>query len=107
MSDSESVFRIHPAIGIARVGNSEDYVISPETLAGMPVEGQGPTTGGLPIRPGTETETVTSRELRDRELLLRMVAELAGDEAAIANEKEQAKAADGWAQSSALTAEWR
>ena len=30
--------RIHPAIGIARVGNSEEYVIGPETLAGMPVK---------------------------------------------------------------------
>ena len=74
MCDSESVFRIHPAIGIARVGNSEDYVISPETLAGMPVEGQGPTTGGLPIRPGTEAEMVTSRELRDREGALKRQA---------------------------------
>lgn len=74
MCDSESVFRIHPAIGIARVGNSEDYCISPETLAGMPVDGEAPTIGGLPIRPGTESETITSRELRDREGALKRQA---------------------------------
>lgn len=27
-------FRIHPAIGISRVGNSEEYVIAPEAMAG-------------------------------------------------------------------------
>lgn len=65
MSDSGHVFRIHPAIGIARVGNSNAYYLGPETMAGLPVEG-GKTTGGLPIRPGTESETITSSELRDR-----------------------------------------
>jgi hypothetical protein len=62
-----SVFRVHPAIGIARVGNSEDYYIGPETIAGMPVAGAGETVGGLPIQPGTESTMITSRELRDRE----------------------------------------
>lgn len=32
------IFRIHPAIGLSRVGNSEEYLISPETIAGLPVE---------------------------------------------------------------------
>ncbi|KAF1040628.1 MAG: L-lysine 6-oxidase [Burkholderia lata] len=65
-----TVFRIHPAIGIARVGNSADYYIAPETSAGL---SQGITsgsldsqiTGGLPIKPGTENETITSSDLRD------------------------------------------
>jgi hypothetical protein len=74
MAQSEHVFRIHPAIGIARVGNSEEYCISPETMAGMPVEGVSDVTGGLPIRPGTESEMVTSRELRDRDGALKRQA---------------------------------
>ncbi|MDN2712320.1 LodA/GoxA family CTQ-dependent oxidase [Janthinobacterium sp. SUN118] len=56
--------RIHPAIGIARVGNSEEYYLGPESLAGMPLDGQDGT-GGLPIRPGTEDTTIVSTELRD------------------------------------------
>ena len=52
-------YRIHPAIGIARVGNSKEYYLGPETMAG-----DGPT-GGLPIRPGTEDTTITSSDLRD------------------------------------------
>ncbi|AQR68808.1 hypothetical protein BZG29_11010 [Janthinobacterium sp. LM6] len=56
--------RIHPAIGIARVGNSEEYYLGPESLAGMPLAGQDGT-GGLPIRPGTEDTTIASTELRD------------------------------------------
>ena len=47
----EHNYRVHPAIGIARVGNSEEYYIGPETEAGLTVD------GGLPIKPGTESET--------------------------------------------------
>jgi hypothetical protein len=61
----QSVFRIHPAIGVARVGNSEEYYLAPETMAGFPAPGEGTLMGGLPIRPGTESETVRSSELRD------------------------------------------
>ncbi|SDH59174.1 LodA/GoxA family CTQ-dependent oxidase [Janthinobacterium sp. YR213] len=56
--------RIHPAIGIARVGNSEEYYLGPESQAGMPLDGQDGT-GGLPIRPGTEDTVIASTELRD------------------------------------------
>ncbi|MCU6497833.1 LodA/GoxA family CTQ-dependent oxidase [Rugamonas sp. A1-17] len=56
--------RIHPAIGIARVGSSEEYYLGPESMAGMRQPGQD-TTGGLPIRPGTERDTILSTELRD------------------------------------------
>lgn len=56
-------YRIHPAIGIARVGNSEDYYIGPETVAGLPKWDQ-PGAGGLPIKPDKE-ETITSSDLRD------------------------------------------
>lgn len=65
MSMTEHVYRVHPAIGIARVGNSPEFYLGPETMAGLPIPGSV-TTGGLPIRPGTESETITSRELRDR-----------------------------------------
>lgn len=64
MAEPTDVFRIHPAIGIARVGNSEEHYLGPETMAGL-----GPRSGivgGLPIRPGTESATIDSSELRDR-----------------------------------------
>jgi hypothetical protein len=61
---TNEVFRIHPAIGVARVGNSEEYYLAPETMAGFPVDGQQ-TTGGLPIRLGTESDHITSKDLRD------------------------------------------
>lgn len=56
--------RIHPAIAIARVGNSEEYYLGPETMAASPQEGTA-LTGGLPIKPGTESTTITSSDLRD------------------------------------------
>jgi hypothetical protein len=34
-------FKIHPAIGIARVGNSEDYYLAPETAGGLPLLPEG------------------------------------------------------------------
>lgn len=65
---SEFVYRIHPAIGIARMGNSEEYYIGPETIAGLPLPKNGKTAatkGGLPIKPGTDSETITSSDIRD------------------------------------------
>ena len=58
-------FRIHPTIGLARVGNSEEYNLAPETRASMPVEGIDDVDGGLPIKPGTESDHITSEDLRD------------------------------------------
>src|ERR1700735_931041 len=60
-------YRIHPAVGIARVGNSEEYYLGPETAAGLPLPGQpnNPARGGLPIKPGTDATTITSKDLRD------------------------------------------
>ncbi|MGB0385047.1 MAG: LodA/GoxA family CTQ-dependent oxidase [Ardenticatenaceae bacterium] len=51
-------YKIHPAIGIARLGNSvaegtDGYYIAPETG------------GGLPIQPGTENTPIESSDLRD------------------------------------------
>lgn len=62
---TDAIFRIHPSIGFARVGDSDEYLLAPETIAGMPQPGKA-TTGGLPIRPGTEGETITSADLRDQ-----------------------------------------
>ncbi|MDR3633255.1 MAG: LodA/GoxA family CTQ-dependent oxidase [Isosphaeraceae bacterium] len=59
------VYRIHPAIGVGRVGNSEEFYLAPETMAGLPVPEDNVTTGGLPIRPGTESEHITSHDFRD------------------------------------------
>ncbi len=56
--------RIHPAIGIARVGNSEDYYLGPESMAGMPIPGSV-LRGGLPIKPGSENTPIDSADLRD------------------------------------------
>lgn len=58
-------FRVHPAVGIARVGNSDEYVIAPESMAGSPYADGSPLTGGLPIRAGTESEPVRDSDLRD------------------------------------------
>ncbi len=60
-----TILRIHPAIGISRVGNSEEYVIAPETSAGMPPINGADVSGGLPIQPGHETQTITDQDLRD------------------------------------------
>lgn len=64
MAPSDHVYRVHPAIGFARVGNSESYFLAPETMAGIVTPG-GTTAGGLPIRPGTESDTIDSNDLRD------------------------------------------
>lgn len=63
MTDHE--FRIHPAIGIARVGNSDEYYLGPETMAASRTPGST-VRGGLPIRAGTEDEPITSSDLRDQ-----------------------------------------
>ncbi|MFI0482942.1 LodA/GoxA family CTQ-dependent oxidase [Actinomadura sp. 9N215] len=65
MDDSPYHFRVHPAIGIARVGNSAEYYLCPETMTGMPVRNDEATVGGLPIRAGTEADPITSGDLRD------------------------------------------
>jgi hypothetical protein len=61
---TKTVFRIHPTINLARVGTSDEFYLSPETSAGLPLEGTA-TTGGLPIKPGTESEFIDSEDLRD------------------------------------------
>lgn len=58
-------YRIHPAIGIARVGNSDEYYLGPETVAGLKEDAKSTKTGGLPIKPGTESDTITSSDIRD------------------------------------------
>ncbi len=62
-----TTLRIHPAIGISRVGNSPDYIISPETSAGMPATDGSSVSGGLPIKPGTEAQHISDQDLRDSE----------------------------------------
>ncbi len=72
-SSATTVFRVHPAINMARVGTSDDYYLSPETSAGLP--GPGVLVGGLPIKRGTEDEPITSDDLRDADgNLLRQAA---------------------------------
>ncbi len=63
---ADPILRIYPSIGMARVGNSVDYYIAPETMAGEPQAGTA-LTGGLPIKPGTLDTPITSADLRDGE----------------------------------------
>jgi hypothetical protein len=60
----KTVFRIHPTINFARLGTSDEFYLSPETSAGLPLAGTA-TTGGLPIKAGTESEFIDSEDLRD------------------------------------------
>jgi hypothetical protein len=59
-----TVFRVHPTINFARFGTSDEYILSPDTSAGMPQKGTT-TTGGLPIKVGTESDPISSSDLRD------------------------------------------
>jgi hypothetical protein len=63
MATSDYSFRVHPAIGFARVGNSPDFYLAPETAAAMPLAGKR-YTGGIPINATTD-EPIRSSELRD------------------------------------------
>lgn len=70
---NKTVFRVHPSINFARIGSSTEFYLSPETSAGLPLDNTA-TTGGLPIKPGTESEFITSHDLRDAEGLLKRQA---------------------------------
>lgn len=70
----QPVIRIHPAIGFARVGNSGDFYLAPETPAGMPQDGSA-LTGGLPIKPGTEDTPISDADLRDSQGALKRQAQ--------------------------------
>jgi hypothetical protein len=61
------IYRIHPSIGVARVGNSPEYVIAPETMAGQFDPRVPGVMGGLPIPPDRQDDVVTSADLRDKE----------------------------------------
>ena len=70
---TKTVFRVHPTINFARFGTSQEYYLSPETSAGMPLAGTE-TTGGLPIKPGTEATFIDSGDLRDAQGALKRQA---------------------------------
>jgi len=61
---NSTTLRIHPAIGVSRCGNAEEFILSPESSAGMKEPGSD-ISGGLPIKPGTENTTITDADLRD------------------------------------------
>ena len=62
---ADNTFRIHPAIGFARVGDSDEYYLAPETAAALPDPDGGETTGGLPIKAGTQSTPITDQDIRD------------------------------------------
>ncbi|MEM9454975.1 MAG: LodA/GoxA family CTQ-dependent oxidase [Myxococcota bacterium] len=66
-TNEKTTFRIHPSIGFARVGTSDDFYLAPETLAGHPIPNSSPRTGGLPIKAGTEDEPIESSDVRGRD----------------------------------------
>lgn len=47
-------YKIHPAIGIARVGDSQDYYIAPETAGGLPTEYSTQPPAGTHFRDASE-----------------------------------------------------
>ncbi len=71
---SALLFRVHPAVGIARVGNSDEHVIAPETMAGAADAAGSSLTGGLPIRANTLADVVRSSDLRDAQGALKKQA---------------------------------
>lgn len=71
---SAPVLRIHPAIGLARVGNSDEYYLAPESSAGMAQPGTT-LVGGLPIKPGTESAPISDQDLRDGDGALKRQAQ--------------------------------
>lgn len=64
---TEYILRIHPSIGLSRVGNSEEYYLAPESIAALdqPQHPDDATKGGLPIVPGTDHEIISHKDLRD------------------------------------------
>lgn len=74
------VFRVHPTIGFARVGNSKEYNLAPESMAALPLRHGGAdtkqnpgTVGGLPLRTDGVT-MITNRDIRDADGKLRRQA---------------------------------
>jgi len=58
-------FRVHPSINFARVGNSEEYYLAPETAAGEIVDKATGLFGGLPIKAGSENTPIDENDFRD------------------------------------------
>jgi hypothetical protein len=52
-----TIYKIHPAIGIARVGNSSDYYLGPETTVKS-----GQSSGGLPLEKDGKTPVTQFRD---------------------------------------------
>ncbi len=71
---SDLSLRVHPSIGFARVGNSSEYYLAPETTAGITPPGGAKVSGGLPIKRGTLDTPITSDDLRDNTGALRRQA---------------------------------
>ena len=60
-----TTYKIHPGIGIARLGNSpEDFCISPETPAALPIDCDGQ---GNPLMSPDGQSEMTVRTFKDRE----------------------------------------
>ncbi len=66
----KTIFRVHPTVNFARFGTSEDYILSPETSAGLPQEDSN-ITGGLPLKKEVNDQgkhdPISSKDLRDKD----------------------------------------
>lgn len=64
---SDPIFRIHPSIGLARVGESKEFYLQPETSAGTISESG--LAGGVPLKPCSKDpdsdQPITDSDLRD------------------------------------------
>lgn len=49
-----STFKIHPSIGMARVGNSEQYYLGPEQIGGLPINLDGTPVKATELRDGEQ-----------------------------------------------------
>ncbi|WP_334019597.1 LodA/GoxA family CTQ-dependent oxidase [Alteromonas sp. S015] len=60
-----SYFRVHPSINFARVGNSSEYYLAPETAAGELIDKESGLFGGLPVKPNTDNTPIDDSDFRD------------------------------------------
>ncbi|KLN63993.1 LodA/GoxA family CTQ-dependent oxidase [Vibrio sp. VPAP30] len=60
-------FRVHPSINFARVGNSKEYYLAPETAAGEIIDKDTGLFGGLPIKAGSEFTPIDESDFRDKD----------------------------------------
>ena len=62
----QPVYKIHPAIGIARLGNSDEFYLAPETTGGLPIACKPDGTVDGPEHPVTQFKDDRPHPGKDR-----------------------------------------